>query len=92
MNRDSIERRTRLVIARELAVPVRVVVDHADFRRDLGADSLDLVNVPRALEDEFGIAFSDDQVEFCQTVGTAIDLIESKLENGAAFDRRGVGR
>jgi acyl carrier protein len=88
MNRDSVERRARLVIARELGVQLRSVTDGADFRRDLGADSLDLVNLPRALEDEFAVAFTDDQVEFCQTVGTAIDLIESKLENGAAFDQR----
>lgn len=81
-------RRVRVTIARELGCPVTRLTDGADFRRDLGADSLDLVTVPRALEDESAIVLTDQEVEFCQTVGTAIDLIKSKLENGAAFDRR----
>lgn len=84
MNRDSIDRRARIVIARELIQPLRRVTDGATFRGDLGADSLDMVQLPRAIEDEFGIILSDDEVTFCQTVGTAIDLIETKLENRSA--------
>lgn len=76
-----IARRARVAIAVILSVPVSRLGDDADFRRDLGADSLDLVEVPAALEAEFGIGLSDDEVAFCQTVGTAIDLIRSKLEN-----------
>lgn len=76
-----IGRRARVVIARELGCPMRRLGDGADFRRDLAADSLDLVNIPHALEEEFGIRFSDDEVAFCQTVGTAADLIRTKLEN-----------
>lgn len=83
-----IGRRVRVTIARELCCALLRLTDAAEFRRDLGADSLDLVNVPRALEDEFGIVLSDQEVEFCQTVGTTIDVIRSKLENGEAFDRR----
>jgi acyl carrier protein len=81
-------RRVRVTIARELACPLSRLSDGADFRRDLGADSLDLVGIPHALEDEFGVSLTDGEVEFCQTVGTAIDVIRSKLENGARFDRR----
>ena len=77
-------RRARVIIARVLAVPVSRLHDDADFRRDLGADSLDLVEVPAALEHEFGIRLSDEEVEFCQTVGTAIDVIRTKLENKEA--------
>lgn len=91
MNDVAIGRRARVVIARELGCPLPRLTDAADFRRDLGADSLDLENVPRALEDEFDIVLTDDEVEFCQTVGTAIDVIRSKLENGERFDRRRVG-
>jgi len=76
-----ITRRARVIIARELACPLKRLTDNADFRRDLGADSLDLVGIPHALEDEFGIRFSDDEVEFTQTIGTAIDLVRTKLEN-----------
>lgn len=80
-----IGRRARVVIARELACPMRRLGDGAEFRRDLGADSLDLVNIPHALEEEFAIRFSDDEVAFCQTVGTAVDLIRTKLENKSVF-------
>lgn len=83
-------RRVRITIARELACPLARLTEGADFRRDLGADSLDLVQVPAALEDEFGIRLSDAEVEFCQTVGTAIDLIRTKLENRACGQRAGA--
>lgn len=83
-----LSRRVRVTIARELACPLSRLKDAAEFRRDLGADSLDLVTIPRALEDEFSIVLTDEEVDFCQTVGTAIDVIRAKLENGAAFDRR----
>jgi len=83
-----IGRRARVIIARELACPLRRLTDGAEFRRDLGADSLDLVAVPAALEEEFGIRLTDAEVEFCQTVGTAIDVIRTKLENRAG----GAGR
>jgi acyl carrier protein len=79
----AIARRVRVVIARELCCPLPRLTDAAEFRRDLGADSLDLVSVPAALEEEFSIRLSDAEVEFCQTIGTAIDLVRSKLENKA---------
>jgi len=82
MSRREIEHRARLVIACELGVPIERVREGSDFRADLGADSLDLVQLPAALEDEFKVQLSDDEVEFCATVGTAIDIIEAKLEQG----------
>lgn len=75
-----IRRRARTVIARELAVSCAQAHDDATWA-DLSADSLDMVNIPAALEVEFGIRLSDDDVEFAKTVGTAIDLVENKLEN-----------
>lgn len=83
-----IGRRVRVTLARVLACPMHRLTDAAEFRRDLGADSLDLVAVPAALEDEFDLVLSDDEVEFCQTIGTAIDVIRAKLENGDMLDRR----
>lgn len=74
-------RKARVVIAQVLAVPVERVRDDADFRSDLRADSLDLVEIPAALENAFGIRISDEEAEFCKSVGTAIDLVETKLEN-----------
>lgn len=80
MNRRDIEQRARIVLARELHVELAKVRDEADLREDLGADSLDMVHLTASLEDEFGVQVSDDEAEFCQTVGTAIDLIEAKVE------------
>lgn len=88
-----IGRRVRVVIARELGCPLRLA-DDCEFRRDLGADSLDLVAIPAAIEDEFSIRLSDAEVEFCQTIGTAIDVVRTKLENKAlgALDASQAGR
>jgi acyl carrier protein len=83
-------RRVRVIIARQLAVPLTRLTDSAEFRRDLGVPGLAMVRT--ALDDEFGIALTNREIDFCQTVGTAIDLIKSKLENGGAFDRRALQR
>lgn len=82
--RSEIERRARLVIVQQLAVSPRDVHETADFSADLKADSLDMVSLTMALEEEFDIAVSDDEAAFCETVGTAFDLIETKLENRKA--------
>lgn len=81
MTRAEITRRARMIIVQELGCDPARVRDTAEFRRDLKADSLDMVTVPSAIEDEFGIRLSDAEVAFCETVGTAIDLIETKLQN-----------
>lgn len=80
MNRREIEQRARMAIARELCVAPSRIRETSDFRADLGADSLDMVKVVAALEDEFKVSVSDDEAAFCQTVGTALDLIENKIE------------
>jgi acyl carrier protein len=87
MTRDEVARRARLVIVRELGVDARKVVDDSDFRTDLGCDSLDMVELPRALEDEFKVELTDDDVAFCQTFGTAVDIIAAKIEAKANSQR-----
>lgn len=82
-NRDEIAYRARLIVAEALNVSPTRINDDAEFAADLGADSLDLVEIPAALEEAFGIVLTDDEVAFCKTFGTAIDVIEAKLENGA---------
>lgn len=86
MIRREIERRARLVIVRQLACDPARVTESAEFRSHLKADSLDVVSLTMALEEEFSVAVSDDEAAFCETVGTAFDLIENKLE------RASVGR
>lgn len=51
---------------------------------DLGADSLDTIELVMAVEDEFGIEISDDEAEACRTVQDCVDLVASKLGMVAA--------
>lgn len=81
MTEAQVARMVRLELAQVLAVSIDRLIDGADYRRDLGADSLDLVEIPAALEKRFGVLFTDEQVAFCKTVGTTIDLVTAKLEN-----------
>jgi acyl carrier protein len=57
--------------------PENVTADH-NLVDDLGADSLDQVELPMRMEDEFGIEITDDEAESCTTVGNWLDLIADK--------------
>ena len=83
MNRRDIAFRAKLVVAEVLATKVARIDERHEFRADLGADSLDMVELTARLEEEFKVRVSDDEAAFCETVGTAIDLIENKLEHQA---------
>lgn len=71
--------RFKKCVIEELSVDEAKIVPEASFKDDLEADSLDLVNVVMALEEEFGIDVPDDQVENVRTVGQAFDLVVSQL-------------
>jgi acyl carrier protein len=62
-----------------LSVPEDKVVPEARFGEDLDADSLDLVELVMALEEEFGVAVPEDELEGIKTVAQAYDLVTSKL-------------
>jgi acyl carrier protein len=62
-----------------LAVPPEKVTREARFAEDLDADSLDLVELVMALEEEFDVAVDEDELEGVETVGQALDLVSSKL-------------
>jgi acyl carrier protein len=72
---SDIEDRVRRLISRNLSVAEETVVPTASLIADLGADSLDTVELLMSLEDEFGIQLTDDQVASIQTVGDAVALI-----------------
>ena len=69
------------VVAEELNVEVEAVKMESNFIVDLKADSLDVVELVMKLEETFGIEIPEDQAESIQTVGQAIEFIESK-QNG----------
>ncbi len=58
------------------------VTAEARFREELGADSLDLVELIMAFEDEFGKRISDEDARTITTVGEAVSYVEARLESG----------
>jgi acyl carrier protein len=71
-----IETKMTDIIANQLSVAKEKVVPKASFVDDLGADSLDLVELVMAMEEEFGIEIADEEAEKMQTVQDAIDFIK----------------
>ncbi len=72
---DSIEGRVKDIIVTELGVEEDQVTSEASFMEDLGADSLDTVELVMAFEEEFGIDIPDSDAERMRTVGDAIGYI-----------------
>ncbi len=73
----SVEEKVKKIIADKLGVDLSEVVPEASFVNDLGADSLDLVELIMTMEEEFEIEISDDDAEKLVTVKDAIDFINS---------------
>ena len=74
-----LERVTKVIVDR-LGVDESEVKLEASFRDDLGADSLDVVELVMELEDEFDMEISDDDAEKIATVGDAVSYIEAKVK------------
>lgn len=73
----SIEEQVINVVAEQLAVDKEKITRETSFVNDLGADSLDTVELIMELEEEFGLTIPESAAEQIQTVGQAIDFIES---------------
>ncbi|RMF37095.1 MAG: acyl carrier protein [Alphaproteobacteria bacterium] len=71
--------RVKKIVIDHLSVEEDKVTDTASFIDDLGADSLDTVELVMAFEEEFGIEIPDDAAETIQTVGDAVRYISSKV-------------
>ena len=71
----SIEQRVKDIIVEQLGVNADQVTPDAKFIEDLGADSLDLVEVVMDLEDQFGLKIPDEDARELTTVGKAIDYV-----------------
>ena len=77
MEIKSVEDRVKKIIAEKLGVDLSEVVPEASFVNDLGADSLDLVELIMTMEEEFELEISDEDAEKLVTVKNAIDFINS---------------
>ena len=72
------EEKVKAIIAEQLGVKAEEVTPTASFIDDLGADSIDTVELVMALEEEFGIEIPDEDAEKMTTVGEAIKYIDEK--------------
>ncbi|HEX9750689.1 MAG TPA: acyl carrier protein [candidate division Zixibacteria bacterium] len=79
----SVEERVKKIIVEQLGVNAEQVTSGASFVDDLGADSLDTVELVMALEEEFGLEIPDEEAQKLATVQSAIDYINEKGEGGA---------
>ena len=74
-----IEEQVKNIVVEQLGVSVNEVVPEASFVDDLGADSLDLVELVMVLEEEFGKEIPDEEAEKIQTVKDAINFIKNNM-------------
>lgn len=72
---DDVTERVIRIVSEQLGVPESDITTSSSFTADLGADSLDLIELVMACEDEFGIEIADEQAETCVTVADTVDLI-----------------
>ncbi len=72
--------KVRSIIVDQLDVDEEKVTMNANIQDDLGADSLDIVDLVMSFEDEFDLEIPDDQVENIKTVGDVVKYIEEKTE------------
>lgn len=77
MDRSAIFEKTKALIVDQFKIDADKVVEEAAFIDDLNADSLDIVDLVMALEDEFGVSIPDEDAESIKTVGDAVSYIES---------------
>ncbi len=79
MDRNEVGERLRATLVSELGLDASKLADDASFEEDLEVDSLGVVELLMALEDEFDVKIPDEEAENIQTVGQAIDMVHGKL-------------
>ncbi len=75
----AVDEKIKEIIADQLGVELEKITPEAKFVEDLGADSLDVVELIMAFEEEFGIEIPDEDAEKIQTVGDVINYLKEKV-------------
>ncbi len=78
----ALEEQVKEIIVEQLGVTAEEVVPQASFIDDLGADSLDIVELVMAMEEAFDVEIPDEDAEKIQTIGSAVTYLKSKLGSG----------
>ena len=78
MSQEAIFEKVRSIVAEQLSVDAAEVKSESNFQNDLGADSLDTVELVMALEESFDIEIPDEAAEGIATVGDAVKYIQEK--------------
>ena len=76
----SVEKKVKEIVSEQLGKDANEVTDGASFIDDLGADSLDIVELVMAMEDEFGIEIPDEEAEKIKTVKDVIEYIKANAK------------
>ena len=84
MSDEQIRQRVIDIVCEHLAVNKDQVTDNTSFIEDIGADSLDIVELVMELEEEFDIQIPDEQAEKIKTVGEAVEYIKVAVKNKGA--------
>nr|YP_010337411.1 acyl carrier protein [Pulvinaster venetus]UNJ16996.1 acyl carrier protein [Pulvinaster venetus] len=72
--------RVKEIVSEQLGVELDKINDNANFANDLGADSLDTVELVMAIEEEFNIEIPDEEAEKIANLSQAVDFIESRMK------------
>ncbi|MCM8821544.1 MAG: acyl carrier protein [Candidatus Omnitrophica bacterium] len=81
MERSEIEKKVKSIVMEKLQVEESAVIENASFVDDLGADSLDTVELVMDFEEKFGVEIPDEDAEKIRTVGDAIRYLEEKTKD-----------
>jgi acyl carrier protein len=73
----SVEKKVKEIVAEQLGKDVNDITTHASFIDDLGADSLDIVELVMKMEEEFGIEIPDEEAEKIKTVNDVVEYIKA---------------